>query len=148
MIKEFNGIHIDIIRKKVKNFNMSVSLIDGKVRLSVPLLAREMDINNFINLRYDWIVKQKEKIASSPKLQENIYIDGENVYLFGIKYTLKIIESDKLHNISIAGDNIFLSVKKDCGEHMRTQYFNIWYRKQLKNISQDMIYKWQAELGL
>ena len=63
----FNGtiefIEVQVLRKKVKNFNLYVSAPDGKVKITVPFSVKESDIRDFLNAKSSWIEKSKNKIS-------------------------------------------------------------------------------------
>lgn len=62
MIKNFQGIEIDVIRKNVKNMNLTVLPPDGRVRISVPFGVSDRRIEMFVESKLAWILKHRKLV--------------------------------------------------------------------------------------
>lgn len=62
MILELQGIEIEIVRKNVKNMNLSVLPPDGRVRISVPFAVSDRQVSAFVESKLAWIVKHRKLV--------------------------------------------------------------------------------------
>lgn len=62
MIKNIQGIEIDVIRKNVKNMNLSVLPPDGRVRISVPFGVSDRRVEAFVESKLAWILKHRKLV--------------------------------------------------------------------------------------
>lgn len=85
-------IEIELIRKNIKNMHLYVLRPDGKVRISAPLTLSEEKVISFIKSRIDWIKEQQSIIFSEPREKPISYSSGESITIFGVPYTLTVIE--------------------------------------------------------
>ena len=86
--------------------------LNKQVTMSIPM---KMDINiakEFIKEKSEWIRKQQNYYDSITYKKENItFEDGENVYLLGKQYKMKII-SDIKNEFLINGEYFELHIKE------------------------------------
>lgn len=86
---------VNIVRKKVKNFNLRVKP-NLEVILSVPLYSSETEIRNFISQKEKWIVEKLNYFSQlNLLLKPKEYVSGESLLYLGNAYVLKVIESKK-----------------------------------------------------
>ena len=88
-------IEVELVRKNIKNMHLYVLRPDGKIRVSAPLRLSEDKIKAFILSRLDWIKNQKKIIESEPRNKPLSYSSGEKIIIFGLPYTLNVIEGSK-----------------------------------------------------
>ena len=83
-----------------KNFsgNLSISIINGEVSVSVPWYVSNKKINKVICDKKKWILKKIAEYDEKNKLKKDI-IEKDTVKVFGITYNLKIFY-DKLSRIN------------------------------------------------
>lgn len=62
MIKNIQGIEIDVIRKNVKNMNLTVLPPDGRVRISVPFGVSDRRVEAFVESKLAWILKHRKLV--------------------------------------------------------------------------------------
>lgn len=137
----YNGIEIQVIRKKIKNIHLSVRQ-DGKVSLSAPFSLSETVIKSFLSSKMPWINKQIDKFNNKPKKVELEYKTGEIVYYFGTPYTLTVIEGLK-NSIKIVEENVLFYCKSDSNFDMRKKCFDNWYKNALKEKIPKLLEKWE-----
>ena len=64
MIYSLDGIKIEVTKKKIRSFRLKISR-DGKVLCSVPFLAAEKQISDFIESKSKWIKETSRKVIDS-----------------------------------------------------------------------------------
>lgn len=61
-MKQIQELEIEVIRKNVKNINLTVLPPDGRVRVSVPFTLSEERLAEFLRDKADWIRVHREKV--------------------------------------------------------------------------------------
>jgi predicted metal-dependent hydrolase len=142
-----NGIDIIVTRKNIKNLRLSVSPLDGSVKIFSPLLTSDKYINDFVLSKIKWIEKHQKKVLfrGIPPMLE--YISGENHFFKGELYTLNVIFEDKKPVVLIHGNSLMLSARPGSTIEKRKQILNDWYRTYLKEQIPLLIEKWTAIIG-
>ena len=96
--------------KKVKNINMRVKA-DGKVYISAPKRLTIKYLEEFMKSKEPFILSAlknvEKRLENSPKEKE--YIDGENIRILGMEYTLKLRKAQR-NSAEISGNEIILSL--------------------------------------
>lgn len=141
----FSGYNIELLRKKIKNINLTVRT-DGSIVLSVPFQLNEKDIYKFLEERKEWIKKSKSKFKN---VLSKEFKTGEIIEYLGIKYLLNIIEVDAKQRIEINEDylDVFILRKNNTKEFLEN-YINSWYKSNLIYIITDLNEIWASKLNV
>jgi predicted metal-dependent hydrolase len=83
-----SDINIEVQKKNIKNIHLSVLPPDGKVRISVPVSAKEETIRLFAISKIGWIKKQIDKFQNQQRQTEREYVSGESHYVWGRRYRM------------------------------------------------------------
>lgn len=70
MIKQIQELEIEVIRKNVKNINLTVLPPDGHVRVSVPFGLSEERLAEFLCSKTDWIRVHRQKVIERAAKEE------------------------------------------------------------------------------
>jgi len=146
--KSIRGIDVVITRKKVKNLSLRVLPPDGEVKATVPQGMKEKQLNDFIASKEPWILKQKEKMALRVMDHRREYKDGEEHYLFGKKYTLRLQISASKQGVKVENNFIILYVKNAEDLASREKLLEDWYRHNLENNIPGLISKYEKLMGV
>lgn len=141
------NIEIEVVKKNIKNLNLSVNPPYGDVRLSVPNKMNDEAVKCFALSKLDWIKKQREKF----KVQEKFNIEyksGELHCLFGKKYELKVVENNGRQFAELNGDYIILHVRKDSSFEKKEKIIQEFYREKLKSVVSEYVEKWENIIGV
>lgn len=85
MIVEICGLRVDFRRKKIKNFNITITRY-GDISLSVPTYVSDAEAFAFFESKFGWVKKRMS--ATCEKRAENTFSVGENIYVFGRVVTI------------------------------------------------------------
>ena len=141
-----DDIHIVVEYKHIKNTHLSVYPPDGRVHVSAPDYLSDEDVRSYVVSKWDWVLKQRQEIAEMPRQTEREYVSGENHYLFGNRYRLKVEEiTTGQSKISIHGDIMIMQVRRQANRHTLIQEY---YRSQLKECIEALVEKWSEKLEL
>ena len=88
-----NGFDVDIQRKKVKNINLRV-YPNLDIRASVPENMEMSSIKRMIISKEEWLNERLKKYEEQIRLTKRKYISGEDHYLNGKRYILKVVDSN------------------------------------------------------
>lgn len=110
---EFNGIIIPYTINYGDRKNMYICIKECNVLVKVPFNMQSKKIENFINIKLEWIYKsiQKQQIKVKNKIT---YQNGETIKILDQNYTL-IIEytSKKRNSISIENKNVIVKLNEE-----------------------------------
>ena len=136
-----------VTKKNIKNIILKVKH-DGTVTLSVPHKVPITFINNFLEEKKEWILKNLEKIKKNPiKTVDKSYKNGENIEYLGNIYTIKIFESK--NNKVFIEDNFFnIFTNKEITDKNISNLIYSWYKKEASNIFLASLNKYSKLTGL
>ena len=141
-----DDIEIEVEFKPIKNTHLSVYPPDGRVHVSAPDYLSEEDVHSYVVSKWDWVLKQRREIAEMPRQTEREYVSGENHFLFGSRYRLKVVEiSSGQSCIKLQGDIMLMQVRHQANRHTLIQEY---YRSQLKDYIAELLEKWSKKLEL
>ena len=75
--------------------NLYISIQDGEVVVKAPWYATSNQIQEVVESKKDWIMKELEKYRISPRKAKK-YIDNEEFQILGKPYTLNIYYQEKI----------------------------------------------------
>lgn len=138
-----------VVRKKIKNLNLTVSPPDGRVRVSVPLRVNDRDVREFILSRYDWIKKYQSRIREQPGPLQYKFVTGEDHYLWGQRCRLEVFERAGKHSVEVSSSGqLCMFVKPNTIRAIRQKVLTEFYRTEMKKRLPDLIAKWEAIIGV
>lgn len=126
-----HGINVTVQRKKIKNMYLRVIPPEGNVRISAPYFVTDEQIIDFVNKKRDWIIEKQIQISNTEYVPELKYVNGEEHYLWGRKYTLQLI-ANNIKTAFIKGDTLYLPVSKRSKMKNRQKTLEDFYRQELK----------------
>lgn len=139
-----SGITVDIYCKKVKNINLRVYPVDGRVSLSYPRQLSSSVVHTFVRNRIHWIkekLRERESTPDNPHLQ---YISGEEVRVWGKAFVLNVMERNEPQNVNFFNEHILeMLVRPERPHKKRERLLKEWYRTELKRKIPMLIEKWE-----
>lgn len=139
-----------MLRKRVKNLNLTVRGREGQVRVSVPLRVNEADVRHFVRSRLDWIRKHQARLAAMPDSAGPAYRSGEQHYFLGRAYRLRLHErpAHESNVVLNGGDCLHLLAPKGADVASRKAIMHAWYREQLGELIPPLIRRYQKRMGV
>jgi predicted metal-dependent hydrolase len=143
------GIHVQIVRKDIKNLHLGVHPPEGHVRVAVPMHVTDERIRLAIIDKLSWIKKQQAEFLAQPRQSAREMVAGECHYFFGKSYRLEVVEQVGKHKVEqVSGNKILLTVSENTSTESRLKLMNEWYREQLKQVIPKLIDQWQTKIGV
>lgn len=145
-----SGIEVEVVKKNIKNIHLGVYPPEGRVRVAAPEKTTDESVRLLVVSKLTWIKRQKEKFLNQERQTKREYISGESIYLWGIRYRLRVIERDNYYSKVEIECNRFVNlyVKKGTPREKKEAIINEWYRKQIKQEIPKLISKWEPIIGL
>lgn len=142
-----NNIEIQVTKKKIKNLHLSVMPPNGSVKISAPIEVSDDAIIAFASSRLGWIKAQIATFENHERESKREYVSGESFYLFGRRYLLNIIHTNK-NKIEIQNDRIILGLKKNTTNDQKINFVTNWYRNELRKELKKLLEIWQTRTRL
>lgn len=139
-----DSIDITVVRKKIKNMYLRVLAPDGCVQITAPKAVSVKTIRAFALSRLAWIEKQKQLVVEP----EQNFLTGESVFLWGVRYTLELCQSDGPEGVFLSGDKAILNTRGDSTREKREKLLNEWYRAQLKSAVPAVLERCERTVGV
>lgn len=146
---EINGIHIQIIRKSIKNMYLGIYPPNGIVKVTTRLETDNERVRLFVLTHMARIKKSQREIQEQPRISPYQYIDRESHYFQGERYLLSVKEDANINSVNLGSTKfIELNFKPNTTLEQRHKLVQEWHRKQLKLIIPPLIEKWQKKIGV
>lgn len=143
-----DGLEITLIRKSIKNLNLSVYPPDGRVRVSAPRRMSEAAIRQVVQARMNWIRRQQERFTSLAERTTQRYVSGDQLALWGENCTLQVIPTSGKPKVSLDSGRIDLYMPAGSDAAQRERVLEAWYRIQLKQRIPALIAHWEPVMGV
>lgn len=143
-----DGLTITVVRKNIKNLNLSVYPPDGRVRVSVPRRTSEAAIRQVLRERMEWIKRQQARFAGLKERTGPGYVSGEMLDYQGQSYSLSVIPSPGRPKVSLHLDRIDLHAPAESDRALRERALETWYRAQIKQLIPPLIARWEPVMGV
>jgi len=142
-------IHVEVVRKEIKNLHLAVYPPEGHVRVAVPFHVNDDRVRLAVISKLAWIKKQQADFKKQPRQSEREMLTGESHYFLGKRYLLEVVEGPGKHRIELKGTRkLLLFVRPGTSLANRQLVLNEWYRDQLKQRVPDLLNKWQDKIGV
>jgi predicted metal-dependent hydrolase len=146
---QLGSIEVLIVRKPVKNLHLSILPPAGRVRVTSPERMKDDAIRTLLATRLPWIKKQQRKFAGQERQTKRGYLSGESHYFFGKRHRLELLYKPEVPSVALKGKNkIILQVRPKSSIVKRQEVLTKWYREQLYPVVEELMTKWQQEIGV
>lgn len=141
---ELGPLTVNITRKRMKNLYLRVLPPDGTLQISAPNRVGDLEIEQFVLSRLDWIARQREKVTSRKSVH---FADGETLPYFGAALTLRINQITGRTKVERAGETLILSIRADADTAARKHAVDGWYRRELTAAAEAMLPACERTVG-
>lgn len=142
-----NGFNVEIIRKDIKNINLKV-YPNLEIKASVPIDMEESSIKRMIISRENWINDRIKKYQEQIRLTKRKYISGEDHYLNGKRYILKVIDSNTPSVKKETAKTIVMKVRKASSVENKEKLMYSFYKKELEKKLSKIIPEYENIMGV
>lgn len=142
-----SNINIEVEYKKIKNIHLAVYPPDARVHVSAPDYVSEEDLRAYLLTKTPWIQQQQKEILDQERETRREYISGENHYLFGKRYILRVIEEDAPPRIVCEGKYMKMYVRPESTREKRMEVMHEFYRERLQRKLEELFPVWSTKMG-
>lgn len=144
-----SGVHVAVVRKRIKNLHLGVYPPDGRVRVAAPLAVSDAAVRVAVIGKLRWIKRQQAAFAQQPRQSQREMIDGESHYYLGRRYRLHTIAAKGAARVTLRNGRIMeLHAPEHVDGARRELLLQRWYRERLRDLLPPLLEKWQARLGV
>lgn len=142
-------IEIEVVKKNIKNINLSVHPPFGDVRISAPERMNDESLKSFVNSRIAWIRKQRGKYMTREGSSEKGFVTGEYHSLYGNDLMLEVHETSGRQYAEVGCEGkINMFVRKGSSAEKREKLLYDMYRELLKDKLPECIKRWETVIGV
>lgn len=142
-----NNFEIEVNRKQVKNINLKV-YPDLTIKASVPENIDIGTVERMIISKEEWINNQLKRYEEQNRITKRSYVSGEDHYLNGKRYILKVCNSNT-PSIKVKNNNtIMMCVRKSSSVENKERLMSVFYKEKLEEKLDSFIPKWEEKIGV
>lgn len=140
-------LNIEVEYKAIKNMHLTVYPPDGRIRISVPKDTKEDEVSLLLYSRLDWLRSKVAEVQTQERQSEREFVSGENHYLFGERYLLKVIPSNIVPpSIKVGTKVMELFVRPGATISDKQKTMEAFYRNRLRSALNSIVPKWADRL--
>lgn len=142
-----NNHEIEIKRKDVKNINLKV-YPDLSIKVSIPKDMSIKKLELMLISKEEWIKNQLIKYKNQNRITRREYVSGEDHYLNGKRYILKVYNSNT-PSIKIENKNtIAMYIRKSSSINNKEHLLNGFYKECLKRKLDKFLPELEEKIGV
>jgi predicted metal-dependent hydrolase len=145
---DLGSIHVDVVRKNIKNIHLGVYPPTGKVRIAAPEWMELDAIRLFAINKLAWIRQQQKKLLAQERETPREYLERESHYVWGRRYLLQIVEVEARPSIRLTHRHLRLQVRPGTDVSKRELLLADWYRGNVKLAVPGLLAKWEPMVGV
>ncbi|MDK9726054.1 MAG: M48 family metallopeptidase [Sterolibacteriaceae bacterium MAG5] len=145
---DLGDLHIEVVRKDIKNLHLSVLPPSGLVRIAAPGHMSQAAIRAFAISKLTWIRSQRRRMQMQEREAPREYLDRESHYVWGKRVLLRLVEKDAAPVVDHRQGKLLLQVRPGTDAGRCREVLDGWYRAQLRAALPDMVAKWERAAGV
>ena len=145
---DVGGIQVVVLRKEIKNLQLSVYPPTGEVRISAPTDLALETVRLFALTKLGWIQKSRRNLLEQAREPERDYVERESHYLWGKRLLLHVVEPDATPKVDVKHSQLVLRVRPGASRQARHEIISAWYREELRAQVGPLIKRWSALLDV
>ncbi len=143
-----DGIEVQIEKKAVKHFRLSVKPPCGEVYVSAPKQLSDKQILEILEVKLPWMKEKQEKFRKQPRKIEKKYISGERFPLWGKEYPLQVLPVSGRRNVLFQNGEIQMRIRDGSTQQQRESLLKAWYREELQRAIPAISQKYEEKMGV
>ncbi len=146
---EVSGIHVEIVRKDIKNLHLGVYPPYGRVRVAVPHRLDDEAVRLAVISKLGWIRRRQKEFGAQPRQSERELLTGESHYYKGHRYLLDVIGQDAPPAIRLRNNRTLeLRLRPGSSRDKRNEVLQSWYRERLREQIPVLLARWEPRVGV
>lgn len=137
---------IEVEHKSIKNVHLTVYPPDGRVRIAVPTSMSDDEVSMLLYSKLDWLRNKYKEVMMQERQTERKFVSGENHYLFGQRYLLKVHPVNTGGFVRLGRKYMEMGCRPDASLENKQQLMDDFYRGQLWTALNKMVDKWAERM--
>ncbi|MGI4832306.1 MAG: M48 family metallopeptidase [Janthinobacterium lividum] len=140
---------VEVVRKSVRGWRLTVRPPHGTVRLTVPLGTREASWQEAVRGKLPWIRRHQLALQQRPAAPALRYEAGETHYYLGQALRLVVYEQAGRSQVHLAAETgeLHLRVPPGTRATQRALVVGRWRRQQLQALVPGLLAQWEPVVG-
>lgn len=146
---DIRGLHVDVVRKDIKNLHVGVYPPNGRVRVAAPLHLDDDAVRLAVITRLTWIRNQQAQFTHQQRQSNREMISGESHYYQGQRYRLNVTEHNGPPQVRLVTNSTMeLRVRPGTDTAKREAILHAWYRERLREQIPPLVATWEPRVGV
>lgn len=145
---QLGDVHVQVVRKDIKNVHLSVYPPSGEIRIAAPEWMGMDSIRLFAISKLGWINRQQQKLRDQPRETPREFLERESHQVWGRRYLLNIIEKDASPRIELKPRRLELQVRPGTTRARRDELLAGWYRAEMRRALPALLQCWEPQVGV
>lgn len=145
---QLGDVHVQVIRKDIKNVHLSVYPPSGAIRIAVPEWMTMDAIRLFAISKLGWIKRQQQKLRSQPRETPREFLERESHYVWGRRYLLHVVYRDLPPGVELKPRRLELQMRPGTDPTRREEFLAGWYRAEMRKALPALLERWEPQLGV
>ena len=144
---EIGGLHVEVVRRDIKNLHVGVYPPNGRVRVAAPLRLGDEAVRLALVARLGWINRQRRDFQAQERQSEREMTNGETHYVSGQRCRLRVIPHDGSSQLQLRGSrSLVMRVRPQLDAAQRLVVMERWYRARLRAAAGELLAHWMPVL--
>lgn len=141
-------VHIDVLRRDIKNVHLSVHPPAGRVRIAAPRHLSDDAIRAFAIRKLGWIRRQRAALQEQERETPREFLDRESHFVWGRRLLLRVVEAEAAPRVELTPRRLALHVRPGTPTPKRAQLMEEWYRLQVRAAVPPLVSRWASAVGV
>lgn len=138
---------VEIIRKNIKNVNLKV-YPNLKIKITAPIKTDINTIKRLVVSKEKWINSKLKFYEEQNRLSKREYVSGEDHYLNGKRFILKVVDSNTPHIEKTNSKLLTMYVRKNSSYENKEKVMYSFYKEELQKKIAKIIYEQEQIIGV
>ena len=143
-----DGVHIELVRKRIRKIYVRVLPPLGQVRISAPLRASEAAVREFALSKLAWIRGHQERMRARMPQFIRSFVEGEELALWGKPRRIRFFPVGSRRRIVLCGECIDLHARTSDGPEERGRLFDKLLHTELEREIPRLLALWCPIIGV
>ena len=143
-----DDIHIELVRKRIKNVYVRVLPPLGRARISAPLHMSDADLRKFALSKIAWIRAHQERMRAKAPQAIRSFAGGEEIALWGRPRRIRFFPVGGARRMLVRGDCLDLHARASDSPEVRGRLFENLLRRELAQALPRLLALWCPVVGV
>jgi len=143
-----DGVHIELVRKRIKNIYVRVLQPLGQARISAPLRMSDAAVREFAQSKLEWIRAHQERMRKGAARESRAFAEGDEIPLWGRPRQVCCFPVGGARRVFVRGDRIDMHVRAADSPDLRRRLWETLLRREMAREVPRLLALWRPILGV